>query len=97
MPVIRWKKITVSALKWGKDPIKGFQFKNVSKLKPFGVWLVISPFNFPGALSFGPVGAALVAGNTVVLKTGSGHLPGNLPDRQNLPGCRLSEWCPLTS
>ena len=52
----------------GKDPIKGFQFKNISRLKPFGVWLVISPFNFPGALSFGPAGAALVAGNTVVLK-----------------------------
>jgi 1-pyrroline-5-carboxylate dehydrogenase len=29
---------------------------------------VISPFNFPTALSGGPVGAALVTGNTVVLK-----------------------------
>ena len=55
-------------IKMGKDPIKGYDFSNVSKLKPFGVWLVISPFNFPGALSYGPVGAALVAGNTVVLK-----------------------------
>jgi 1-pyrroline-5-carboxylate dehydrogenase len=32
------------------------------------VWLVVSPFNFPFALSGGPVGAALVAGNTVILK-----------------------------
>jgi 1-pyrroline-5-carboxylate dehydrogenase len=30
--------------------------------------LVISPFNFPAALTGGPVGAALVAGNTVVIK-----------------------------
>ena len=41
---------------------------NRSVLKPHGVWLVISPFNFPGALAGGPAGAALVAGNTVVLK-----------------------------
>jgi 1-pyrroline-5-carboxylate dehydrogenase len=41
---------------------------NRSVLKPYGVWLVISPFNFPGALAGGPAGAALIAGNTVVLK-----------------------------
>jgi len=37
-------------------------------LRPFGVWAVISPFNFPMALSGGPSSAALVAGNTVVFK-----------------------------
>jgi 1-pyrroline-5-carboxylate dehydrogenase len=42
--------------------------KTWSVLKPFGVWGVISPFNFPAALSIGPSGGALVAGNTVVLK-----------------------------
>ncbi|MDX1416256.1 MAG: L-glutamate gamma-semialdehyde dehydrogenase [Candidatus Promineifilaceae bacterium] len=41
---------------------------NRSVLKPYGVWVVISPFNFPGALAGGPSSAALVAGNTVVLK-----------------------------
>ncbi len=41
---------------------------NRSMLKPYGVWVVISPFNFPGALAGGPTSAALVAGNTVVLK-----------------------------
>ena len=40
-------------------------------LKPYGVWAVISPFNFPFALMGGPVGAALVAGNSVVLKPSS--------------------------
>ena len=34
-------------------------------LKPYGVWAVISPFNFPAALAGGPMGGALVAGNTV--------------------------------
>jgi 1-pyrroline-5-carboxylate dehydrogenase len=37
-------------------------------MRPYGVWAVISPFNFPMALAAGPMGAALVAGNTVVLK-----------------------------
>jgi 1-pyrroline-5-carboxylate dehydrogenase len=39
-----------------------------SVLKPYGVWAVIAPFNFPFALTGGPTGAALVAGNTVVIK-----------------------------
>jgi 1-pyrroline-5-carboxylate dehydrogenase len=39
-----------------------------SVLKPYGVWAVISPFNFPMALAAGPSGAALVAGNTVLFK-----------------------------
>src|ERR671914_1878710 len=37
-----------------------------SVLKPYGVWAVISPFNFPLALAAGPAGGALAAGNTVV-------------------------------
>lgn len=44
---------------------------NTSLLKPYGVWVVISPFNFPFALAGGPSGAALVAGNTVVFKPAS--------------------------
>ncbi|NYT05684.1 MAG: aldehyde dehydrogenase family protein [Methanomicrobiales archaeon] len=40
----------------------------VSVLRPHGVWAVISPFNFPIALAAGMAGAALIAGNTVVLK-----------------------------
>jgi 1-pyrroline-5-carboxylate dehydrogenase len=37
-------------------------------LRPFGVFAVISPFNFPLALASGMSSAALVAGNAVVLK-----------------------------
>jgi len=42
-----------------------------SVLKPYGVWAVISPFNFPLALSGGPASGALVAGNTLVFKPSS--------------------------
>ncbi|MBC8496955.1 MAG: aldehyde dehydrogenase family protein [Chloroflexi bacterium] len=52
----------------GKDPLVGYNGTNRSVLRPYGVWLVISPFNFPAALTGGPVSAALVAGNTVVMK-----------------------------
>src|SRR5205823_10211827 len=44
------------------------QEKTFSAMKPYGVWGVISPFNFPMALAGGPIGGALVAGNTVVFK-----------------------------
>jgi len=50
------------------DPLHGFRSHNRSVLKPYGVWAVIAPFNFPLALAGGPVAAALVTGNTVVLK-----------------------------
>lgn len=37
-------------------------------LRPYGVFAVISPFNFPMALAAGMSGAALLAGNAVILK-----------------------------
>jgi 1-pyrroline-5-carboxylate dehydrogenase len=45
--------------------------ENSSVLRPYGVWAVISPFNFPLALAAGPSGGALVSGNTVVFKPAS--------------------------
>ena len=57
--------------KMGEDPLQGYQAVNYSVLKPYGVWLIVSPFNFPAALTGGPAGAALAAGNTVVIKPAS--------------------------
>jgi 1-pyrroline-5-carboxylate dehydrogenase len=45
--------------------------ENSSVLRSYGVWAVISPFNFPLALAAGPAGGAMVAGNTVVFKPAS--------------------------
>ena len=50
------------------DPLTTHVSRNRSVMKPYGVWVVITPFNFPLALAGGPVAAALVTGNTVVLK-----------------------------
>jgi 1-pyrroline-5-carboxylate dehydrogenase len=54
-----------------RDPLDGFDSENTSVLRPWGVWLVIAPFNFPFALAGGPAAAALCAGNTVVFKSSS--------------------------
>ncbi|HEY1274371.1 MAG TPA: aldehyde dehydrogenase family protein [Thermoleophilaceae bacterium] len=42
--------------------------RNTDVLRPYGVFAVISPFNFPVALTINMSAAALIAGNTVVLK-----------------------------
>jgi len=43
----------------------------VSLLRPYGVWAVVGPWNFPLALSTGMSVGALVTGNTVVYKPSS--------------------------
>lgn len=51
------------------EPTPGQHTTNV--LRPYGVFAVISPFNFPMALLVGMTTGALVAGNTVVVKPAS--------------------------
>jgi 1-pyrroline-5-carboxylate dehydrogenase len=64
-----------------EQPMQRFSDAEVTSdvMRPYGVWAVIGPFNFPSALTAGPAGAALVAGNTCIIKpsevgTLSGHL-----------------------
>ena len=45
--------------------------KTRSVLRPYGVWGIISPFNFPSAIAIGMTSGALITGNTVVLKPSS--------------------------
>lgn len=42
-----------------------------SVMKPYGVWCVIAPFNFPAAILIGMSTGALVTGNTIILKPSS--------------------------
>ncbi len=49
----------------------GQRQETVSILRPYGVWAVVGPWNFPLALSTGMSAGALVAGNTVVYKPSS--------------------------
>lgn len=45
--------------------------KTQTIMKPFGVWGVIAPFNFPSAIAIGMTTGALLTGNTVILKPAS--------------------------
>jgi 1-pyrroline-5-carboxylate dehydrogenase len=45
--------------------------KTQSVLKPYGVWGIIPPFNFPSAIAIGMSSGALITANTVVLKPAS--------------------------
>jgi 1-pyrroline-5-carboxylate dehydrogenase len=63
---------------------------NTSVLRPYGVWAVISPWNFPYALLGAPIAAALLTGNTVVAKPSSetplsGVLLAEIFDQAGLP------------
>src|ERR687892_568921 len=45
--------------------------KSKSIMKPYGVWGVIAPFNFPAAIFVGMSTGAIITGNTVVAKPSS--------------------------
>jgi 1-pyrroline-5-carboxylate dehydrogenase len=45
--------------------------KNISVMKPYGVWAIITPFNFPAAILVGMTIGALITGNTVIIKPAS--------------------------
>ena len=45
--------------------------KTMSVLKPYGVWGIIAPFNFPSAIAIGMTTGALLTGNTAILKPAS--------------------------
>lgn len=56
-----------------ENPMKSASPNDVSKsvMKPYGVWGVIAPFNFPAAILVGMSTGAIITGNTVVLKPSS--------------------------
>jgi 1-pyrroline-5-carboxylate dehydrogenase len=50
---------------------KGESEKNINVMKPYGVWGIISPFNFPAAIFLGMSIGAIITGNTAVVKPAS--------------------------
>ena len=45
--------------------------KTQTIMKPYGVWGIISPFNFPSAIAIGMTTGVLITGNTAILKPAS--------------------------
>lgn len=59
---------TFSKDKRTRTPISQFHSSSFQKSSPYGVVLVISPWNYPFLLTIDPLIDALAAGNTVILK-----------------------------
>lgn len=59
----KWSKI-----KKVKTPISQFRSKSYIKQEPYGVVLIIAPFNFPFNLCIEPLIGAIAAGNCAVIK-----------------------------
>ncbi|UOQ93664.1 aldehyde dehydrogenase [Halobacillus shinanisalinarum] len=57
-----------------KTPLTHKGSKNYIMKEPYGIALVIAPWNYPVQLAFAPVIGAIAAGNTVILKP-SEHTP----------------------
>ncbi|EGT3615409.1 aldehyde dehydrogenase [Clostridium perfringens] len=57
-----------SKMRRAKTPIVQFPAKSFVHLEPYGVVLIIGPFNYPFMLTMNPLIGAIAAGNTVVLK-----------------------------
>jgi 1-pyrroline-5-carboxylate dehydrogenase len=68
--LMRWNAKEIADHQGFKVPMQSMGAKGeyYDVLRPFGVWAVISPFNFPMALAGGPSSGALAAGNCVVFK-----------------------------
>lgn len=59
---------TLAKEKTVPTPLAQFHSRSYRKPSPYGVVLVMSPWNYPFLLTFDPLVEALAAGNTVVLK-----------------------------
>ena len=81
----------------GRDPLVGYTSTNISVLRPYGVWLVISPFNFPGALTGGPSGRGAGGRQHGGDQTRHRHPLDGAPARGMLPRCRAARWRASTS
>ncbi len=57
-----------SAPQYVPDSIGNFPSKNYTLRSPYGVALIIAPWNYPVQLALMPLASALAAGNTVIIK-----------------------------
>jgi aldehyde dehydrogenase (NAD+) len=71
-------------------PLSQFPSRSYRKPMPYGVTLIMSPWNYPLLLTLQPLADALAAGNTVVLKP-SGYAPATGSLLQELLGAVFPE------
>ena len=74
-----------AAKKWVPTPLSQFPSRSFCQAEPYGVVLVMAPWNYPFLLSMEPLIGALAAGNTVVLKP-SAYAPHMAKELEELLG-----------
>src|SRR2546427_907426 len=69
----RWYAVEMLRNQGDERPVGTFLPGETTRsiLKPYGVWAVVAPFNFPLAIAAGMSTGALITGNTVVFKPAS--------------------------
>ena len=68
---LRWLLRNLKRLtrdQWARTPIHQFLSRSFRRPSPYGVTLILSPWNYPVLLTLGPLADALAAGNTAVVK-----------------------------
>lgn len=73
-------------------PVSQFAAKSYKKPVPYGVVLIMSPWNYPVLLSLDPLIDAVAAGNTVVLKPSAYSPASTQIVKQILEECFEPEW-----
>lgn len=58
----------LAKVKWVATPLAQFPSKSFIVSEPYGVVLIISPWNYPFQLSIAPLVGAIAAGNTAIMK-----------------------------
>ena len=81
--------------RWARDrrvptPLSNFAARSFIRPMPYGVTLIMSPWNYPYLLSVEPMIAAIAAGNTVVLKP-SAYAPATSAVLQEMLSSALPE------
>jgi hypothetical protein len=76
----------------GKDPLVGYEARNVSVLRPYGVWLIVSPFNFPHALTGGPIRRGARHWQYARRQTRHRYRMDRAPAGGLLPRCGHTRW-----
>ncbi|MBR1659070.1 MAG: aldehyde dehydrogenase [Oscillospiraceae bacterium] len=88
--------------RWVRDrrvptPLTNFAASSFVRPMPYGVTLVMSPWNYPWLLSVEPIIDALAAGNTVIVKPSAYSPATSAVLREMIAGCQPPELCAVVT
>ena len=82
----------LSSEKTVHTPLVNFASRSYTKPTPYGNTLIISPWNYPFLLTFGPLVDALAAGNTAIIKPSKNSMATTLIMGKIIRACFKEEY-----